>query len=251
MAGNRKLPFGYQMEFGENVPQPAEAETVRWIFQAYLAGASYNALVAHLREQDVPYDAGKLWNKNMVARILEDRRYSGEAGYPPLLPEEQFKNAQARRKARAAPVKKTPTQTHLRRLCGGNPPPWVEKQVLLLINKLIQQPDSVTCVQPPDMETAAEISRVRRELEEALHTPPVDIERTRALVFRAAELRLNAIGPEEYETMRLQRLFRAHDPLTELEEGLLRETVRQITYSGRTVRVLLKNNQTVEGGKHT
>ena len=41
MMNNRKQPFGYQMEFGAYIPQPAESETVRWIYQTYLAGASY------------------------------------------------------------------------------------------------------------------------------------------------------------------------------------------------------------------
>jgi len=72
MAGNRKQPFGYRMEFGEYTPHPAEAETVRWIYQTYLAGASYQELVEALQERGIAYDEGKLWNKNMVARILEE-----------------------------------------------------------------------------------------------------------------------------------------------------------------------------------
>lgn len=77
MASNRKQPFGYRMEFGEYTLHPAEAETVRWIYQTYLAGASYQELVEALQERGVAYDEGKLWNKNMVARILEDKRYIG------------------------------------------------------------------------------------------------------------------------------------------------------------------------------
>ena len=69
MAGNRKQPFGYRMEFGEYTPHPAEAETVRWIYQTYLAGASYQELVEALQERGIAYDEGKLWNKNMVARM--------------------------------------------------------------------------------------------------------------------------------------------------------------------------------------
>ena len=72
MAGNRKQPFGYRMEFGEYTPHPAEAETVRRIYQTYLAGASYQELVEALQERGIAYDEGKLWNKNMVARILEE-----------------------------------------------------------------------------------------------------------------------------------------------------------------------------------
>ena len=121
MASNRKQPFGYRMEFGEYTPHPAEAETVRRIYQTYLAGASYQELVEALQERGVAYDEGKLWNKNMVARILEDKRYIGTDRYPAILPEEQYRGAQERRRDRAVPTRKTPAQMELRRLCGGPP----------------------------------------------------------------------------------------------------------------------------------
>ena len=47
--GNRKQPFGYKMEFGEIVPQPQEAETVRSIYLQYLAGASFKQLAGFRR----------------------------------------------------------------------------------------------------------------------------------------------------------------------------------------------------------
>ena len=67
MGSNRKRPFGYRMELGESVLHPAEAETVRWIYDSYLAGASYNALVDKLQERGIPYDGDKPWNKNRAA----------------------------------------------------------------------------------------------------------------------------------------------------------------------------------------
>ena len=85
MGSNRKRPFGYKMEFGEIMLHPAEAETVRWIYDSYLAGTSYNALVDKLRERGIPYDGDKSWNKNMAARILADRRYTGEGGFPSII----------------------------------------------------------------------------------------------------------------------------------------------------------------------
>ena len=39
-----------------------------------------NELTEAFRQQDIPYDEGHLWNKNMVARILADTRYTGEKG---------------------------------------------------------------------------------------------------------------------------------------------------------------------------
>ena len=46
-------------------------------------------------------------------------------------------------------------------------------------------------------------------------------------------------------------LFQERAPMVELEQELLHESVRGITVSNGTVAVLLKNNQTLEGGKGT
>lgn len=56
MAGNRKQPFGYRILCGKIVPYENEAETVRWIFETYVAGATYSALVEALQDRGVPYD---------------------------------------------------------------------------------------------------------------------------------------------------------------------------------------------------
>ena len=91
--GNRKQPFGYRVVMGEIALHPQESKLVEYIFQQYLAGATYNTLVEELREQSIPYDEGKLWNKNMIARILEDSRYTGERGYPPVIDREALEKA--------------------------------------------------------------------------------------------------------------------------------------------------------------
>ena len=250
MGSNRKRPFGYKMEFGEVVLHPAEAETVRWIYDSYLAGASYNALADKLQERGVPYDGDKPWNKNMTARILADRRYTGEAGFPQIIPEHQFNIAQVRRQERAGPCKKTPAQKELRKLYGGSPPAWVERQVLGLLNRLILHPERITCP-ASEAEPSAESKKLRRELDELLHRPPVDEAQAKNLAFRLAALQLDTIGPEEYETLRLRRMFQGRVPMAELEQELLHESVRRITVSNGTVTVLLKNNQTLEGGNGT
>ena len=98
--GNRKQPFGYRVVMGEIALHPQESKLVEYIFQQYLAGATYNTLVEELREQSIPYDEGKLWNKNMVARILEDSRYTGERGYPPVIDREALEKALEKRSAK-------------------------------------------------------------------------------------------------------------------------------------------------------
>ena len=243
---NRKQPFGYRMELGEVVPHPAEAETVRWIFAQYLAGASYTAVVEALGERGIPYLADKPWNKNMVARILEDARYTGAGGYPPLLQEEALEQARAQRAERAAPPKKTPAQKELRKLRGGPPPDYRDRQVPGLLNRLCRDPEGIQCPQT-EAEAPPAVKAQRQELDALLRTPPVDESAARAMALRLAAEQLDAIGPEEYETLRLRRLFQGRPPMAELDRDLLHESVRKITCHGGRVCLLLKNNQTVKG----
>ena len=112
--GNRKQPFGYRMTLGEITIQPEEAELVRFIFQGYSTGATLGELTKALCWQEIPYYAGRTWNKNMVSRILEDGRYIGEKGYPALIEPEQLRTAAKKRTARARPPQKTPAQKALR-----------------------------------------------------------------------------------------------------------------------------------------
>ena len=113
--GNRKQPFGYRMTLGEITILPEEAELVRFIFQGYSTGATLGELTKALCRQEIPYYAGRTWNKNMVSRILEDGRYIGEKGYPALIEPEQLRTAAKKRTARARPPQKTPAQKALRR----------------------------------------------------------------------------------------------------------------------------------------
>lgn len=99
------------------------------------------------------------------------------------------------------------------------------------------------------MKDSQEVRGLRRELETLLQDPPVDEERAKELTFEIATIQLNGVGPEEYETERLQRLFQRRQPMAELDAELLHESVRKITYSGDKTTVLLKNNQSFEGGR--
>lgn len=245
MACNRKLPFGYRMEQGEIKEHPVEAEAVRRIFRRYLAGASYAALVEHLRDTGPAYDEDKPWNKNMVARILENGKYTGGSGFPAVISPEAYQIALTQRKERAAPPTKTPTQKELRRLCGGNPPKYVEGQVLGVLNRLAANP-SLICALPPPENEPVQIQALHRKLTNLLKEAPVDEAAVRQTALDLAAMRLDAIGPEEYETERLRRVFEKAAPMESLDAELLRSCVQAITIQKRRAIVQLKNGQTVE-----
>lgn len=245
MAGNRKLPFGYRMELGKIVVHPKEAEMVTYIFQQYILGASYKELVEHLREQDVPYDAGKLWNKNMVARILENRKYTGQPGWPLIVDTDTFEHANEKRSSKVSPSQQTDAQKVLRRLSGGGSIE-VEQAVLHLLNLLIAEPQQIIAPQPmpPGLNR---VSELRSALDHELEQQPINEDAAKHLAMELASAQYEEIGSQEYETERLRRLFQRQSPMQNLDAELLRNAVNRIYVHGKKVKIRLKNGQTVEG----
>ena len=243
--GNRKQPFGYKMEFGEIVPQPQEAETIRSIYLQYLAGASFKQLTEQLQAEDVPYDVDKPWNKNMVARILEDDRYIGEKYFPALIPTEQFHAAQERRKEMRPEYKQTPAQKELRKLCGGIVPDSVARRVLKILNQVVDDPQLIK-IESSGVPTTEDIRQRRLELDKLLQTPPVDEEIARQKALEVASLKLASVKTEEYESHRLRGVFETHPKMDALDAALLKQSLRKIECHGDTVCLLLKNGQWLE-----
>ena len=223
--GNRKQPFGYRMELGETILHPQEAGLVEYIFHQYLSGASYNAIVDRLRDQEVPYDAGKLWNKNMIARILEDERYTGTKGFPQIISREDLMAAQEKRLSKQIPIQKTEAQKWLRRLSGEPATAEVEQQVLDLLNGLIRDPEKITLQSSPLKSDSEEPTTLQRELEEAMEQQPIDEDNTRRLILAIASAKYAQICSGEYETVRLKQVFTQSQPMEELDASLLQTSV--------------------------
>ena len=243
--GKRKQPFGYKVKLGEIVPQPQEAEAVRSIYLQYLAGASFKQLAEQLQTEDVPYDEDKSWNKNMVARILEDDRYIGEKEFPALIPTEQFHAAQERRKEMCPEYKQTPAQKELRKLCGGTVPDSVARKVLKILNQMVDDPQIIK-IESSGVLITEDIRQRRMELDTLLQTPPVDADTARQKVLEVASLKLASVKTEEYESHRLRGVFETHPKMDALDAALLKQSLRKIECHGDTVCLLLKNGQWLE-----
>lgn len=243
MMGNRKQPFGYKMALGEIIIQEAEARLVQGIFRRYIAGESLNELTEALRQQDIPYDEGRLWNKNMVARILADIRYTGEKGYPKLIDEDQLIAANEKRSNKPQLPKKTEAQKVLRRLCGTPPSERVEQSVTGLLNGLANYPERIQHQRSP---TPATHSKTQEALDNALEQRPIDEDNAKTLILRLAAEQYAALGNEEYETNRLRRLFSAFECVAELNADLLKSTVSEVLVTRQNVKLRLKNGQIIE-----
>lgn len=87
---NRYIPFGYHIRQGQVEVHPVEAETVRQVFTLYTSGLGYQEIAKHLDKSGIEYHEGARWNKHMVKRMLENRRYIGEKNYPAIVGNSDF-----------------------------------------------------------------------------------------------------------------------------------------------------------------
>ena len=242
--GHRKQPFGYRMDMGQIVLHPQEAETVQFIFQHYIAGTSFSRLVEALNAQPIPYDGSKPWNKNMVARILADTRYTGEDGYPAIIEESDMQKAKQRRAEKQRPSHKTEAQKVLRQLSGRTPSQSMEQQVLDLLNSMAGRPETV-CT-PPRQADSDPCHARKAQLDKLIGIQPINEDQAHSLIFQLAAARYDMIGSADYETERLKRIFAAAAPMETLDAALLKSTVSAIhILENGAIRLELKNHQMI------
>lgn len=244
---NRKQPFGYHIEAGEIAILPAEAELVWLVFNDYLSGLSFQSLADKLEQQEVRYDVGKAWNKNMIARMLEDRRYTGAEGYPKIVENDVYAAVIEKRQGMKGTSRQTEAEKAVRQLAGQPLPKSAIAQVTSLLIQLIQAPDRIRM---PHHEYSLDSAMLRRELDGVLLQLPVDEDRANELIQQCAMDSYQAIDPNEYETQRLRRIFSDAGQMKYIDVEFLRATVSSIITGGSgTVSICLKNQQIFEGVK--
>ena len=240
--GNRKLPFGYQMRMGEIVRNEPEAKAVQDIFLQYTLCASLREIAEQMSKTDPTYDEGKSWNKNMIARILENSKYTGVDSYPKLVDIKLFEAAAEKRPTKQRLPERTPAQKALKRVCSKLPTPEIEKEVMYLLGRLTEKPERIT---QPTETPAPTHTNTQAELDEVLNTQPLDEDAARSLICKLAREQYDAIGNEEYETERLRRLFAAFECTAELNAELLQSAVSAVLVTRQAVRLQLKNGQII------
>lgn len=246
---NRKQPFGYKMEQGQIVAHLREAEVVRMIFAQHNSGASMGALAQMLNKQDIPYEDGKLWNKNMAARILADKRYLGAGGYPVIMDDDSFQKAREKREKKQCPVQKTAAQKVLRRLSGQAVSAQVERRVMEMLNHLIGKPEQISCPVNAPNRTGGEVDiaiTLEAALEEEMDKQSVNEDTAKSLIFQIAAAKYAAIESEKYEAHRLRHLFTECCMMQELDADLVQSVIQKIHTDRRKLTIELKNGQILQ-----
>ena len=162
MLKNRNIPFGYCVINGKYAINEIEAQAVHEIFENYINGKSLKTIAA---EMQIPYNSGKaVWNKNMVCRVLENRKYIGESGYPQIVNADDFEQA-----------------THIKteRSTYRKPAPQAEPQAIEITET--------------EYEPTEEIRRMTEQINRMLETENTDKNAVEALILKCAQLKYSAI----------------------------------------------------------
>ena len=268
---NRKLPFGYRIRGGQVQIAEDEAKTVRMIYDRYIAGASYDRLVGELNGHDVPYAPGKRWNKNMVARILQDERYLGGSTYPQIVTPEQFRHAKAAKPdvsgtrscaeikdirilARCGlchgPLRRTRKNYWLCSHCMDSPASvqddYLIQCVAQLLRRLRERPDAIVSspAAPADNEV---ILCAQDSFNQEMDKPEFDEGAAKSAALTLASAQFNALDSSNYETMRIQYILGQSEPCDGLDTNLLRQIASAILiHPNGSVSLQLKNKHITE-----
>lgn len=95
MKKKRAIPYGYTMKNGEITVDENEAEVIRQIFSDYCEGFTMSELANKLTQLSIPYCEKRVyWNKGVIARIIENEKYTGVNGFLPIIGIDEYKEAQ-------------------------------------------------------------------------------------------------------------------------------------------------------------
>ena len=109
MSKNRTIPFGYCMKNGKITVDYTESKAVMKIFEEYLSGSSLKQIAKLMESEKIRYNAdSEHWNKNMVKRIIENKRYLGNDKYPQIISETFYVQANEKRVQKATSVSVIP-----------------------------------------------------------------------------------------------------------------------------------------------
>ncbi len=277
---NRYIAFGYQLTCGTVTPHELEAEMVRMVFRQYIAGESYSQIAAELEKAGCPYSEGaSRWNKNMVGRILQNRKYLGQDAYPMLITENEFQQSALlqREKYTRRDIRTVPEVIALKGKvicgeCGSHyerildsrvGEKWrcrnsecsttvkitdtlLTEQVTDLLNYAITTPANIEI---PSVETHPhdlEVTRLTNEINRELDKTDCDEEYIKILIMAraAAQYAICSDGRLPIKARELRAAFKSHEPSMPFDTDLFECAVDAvIVQPDGAVSLMLKNGQ--------
>ena len=258
MKKKRYFPFGYRMAGGQIEIVPEESSLLQNLFDNYLKGASLIKLAETAQQTGIKFrENTERWNKNMIARMLDDERYCNDNGFPPIVSKEIGSAITALRKQKT--TSQCPIQFIKKKLvcciCGeninrnGKNAPRIrwdcpkcgwyfgpitdnelkqavtEKLLAVCRNPQVAEPD-----QQPTNSLSIQAVRLTNEINQLLDQREVDTDRLLPLILECAaeKYKTCSIKESDHLTIKIKALFQEHSNDEELNRELFEQTVKQV-----------------------
>lgn len=277
MLKNRYIPYGYTMENGDIVIEQNEAKTIRYIFEAYIAGATLKDIADRLTAQRVVYsEKNTEWNKARVMRILDNVKYLGNDTFPQIIDEGLFAEAARQKTARQRTIPAdTEQDIHVLKgyiICGkcgcvmkrrvekkcrykerwycSNPDcdnnvhirdTVILKKVQSLTMRMVQE-DYTTEERKMPTTDSSDTLRIKNELEDELNRPNINAQRALELCIELVQI--------QYEGIRSIPGIRANirEGKESLSQLLERTVDKIILYEDGAAELVTKSNIKIKEG---
>ena len=254
MKSNRNIPFGYMMRGGKYIAEPAESEAVRQIFEMYLNGMSLKSIAA---EMTLPYNVGKnKWNINMVSRILENKRYTGDDTYPQIIEQSTFDRANAVKSEKgktALPVDNTTKylrslikygcNTERKRISVND----IKALTVTAVNMLIAEPTLAAPTESVEYKPTAQLTLAEEQIKEQMSDPSADTEKLMTDILRAVSMRYDCFTYDDRDkTKSLLDILTHHEKIEEFDMELTQQVIKYIVIDGGTVSAMLVNDRKIQ-----
>jgi hypothetical protein len=256
------------MKNGEITTEPKEVYAVVKIFYEYLSGKSLLQIAKLMESEKIRYSAdSEKWNKNMVKRIIENKKYLGNETYPQIIGKDIFKRANEKRVKKSTTVSLiskdlqeirkvtycSECEEKLSRIGGNskyekwdckNPDCYrfeyrltdqmIVGAVLNVLNSAIANPTLIeqngeVCTYSP----TSEIVRQQNEINRMTDSPQVDFDRVKAEIFKLAEMKYDSCNYNEspQKTLEIKALLDSYEQLNTIDIGLFKTCVSRIWIS--------------------
>ena len=254
----RYYPFGYRISNGEIETIPEEARLVKQLFNDYLIGDSLQRLAMIAEETGLKFrENANGWNKNMIARILDDERYWNGESFPPIISRELAIKVTHLRRSKAEPEspvrflqKKTACPqcgNHLSRnskdfprifweckTCGTRFGPFSDEDILKAVShkflNLCRNPGLAEETEGLDNKLSLKVTRLTHEIDQTLNQRQVEPEKTLSLILECAaeKYQVCQIGRLDHRTRNIQDQLKGHSENREMDRQLFNQIIEKV-----------------------
>jgi len=261
----RNILFGYQYQDGTITFHPQEVTVIKHIFSEYMSGHSLLEIADQLNADNIEYQPGVTgWNKSRIMRLIEDKRYAGNGGFPAIIDEETHqallqikseKNTQSNTNRSAeifhidVPVICPACGNEMNRrhdsrfqkcqqrwVCSNadchtvihKPDEELLADITILLNRVIASPEMIQIPVTPDPVSSVQVRKMENEIGRQMDSLDRDKSALQKMMFECVSLKYMDIDSAPHIAQRLKAALANAGPLSHFSMAIFKKAVKEI-----------------------